>query len=61
MTSGERMVWAEAFVMALAEAWSNEQAAKAGGATVRRLRSVDRSALGDDDRAMFDDMLGVPR
>lgn len=61
LSSGERTVYGQAFIAAVGEAWSNEEAARSASAMVARLRAVDRSKLTDDQRAMLDDMLGVPR
>ena len=60
LTSGERAVWAHVFVM-----WwdrgpgHGEIAAREASTAVHVMRSLDRSKLDEDQRAMLDDMLST--
>lgn len=66
MTSGERMLFAAAFVAAEAEGLKPTEAVRSAVGAVDRLRDVRSEPhlweeLDGDERAMLDDMLGVPR
>lgn len=61
MTSGERMVYAAEFVRALEDESSPRRAFMRARVAVEHLRAGVDEKLGDDDRAMLDDMLGVKR
>lgn len=68
MTSGERMVWAEVFARRLEASTTAEPApaARAACRAVQLMRALGvegawKRALNDDERAMLDEMIGVPR
>lgn len=74
LTSGERAVFAASMAASADAGRDGTIAAKAAAMAVELMRSarleatrarsegsIDRSALTDDELAMLDDMLGVPR
>lgn len=61
MTSGERMVFAVAFVKAEHEGLRPTEAVRSAVGAVDRLRDVRSEDLDGDERVMLDDMLGVQR
>lgn len=58
MTSGQRMVWANAYALARFDAYDPTRAARTAGALVRELADIDRSKLDEEALAMLDDVLG---